>query len=150
MTTHRAMLKSEFIRLMVDASEEGGLMTRKHDPYAMHETSYADYRSVLSYELADNLSSFLSGGLYNVQQYHDTRHPDSPYSWVINPRDPSFSVPASGVTAHSQQPSTTLDCLYVVSGASEGLHIFGESSLQIEALTFNGTLQFSKELTDNE
>jgi hypothetical protein len=59
---------------------------------------------------------------------------------IIPNSSSSFSIPASGVTAHSPLASTVLDSLIVVSGSSQGWHIFGEDSLEIQNKISQGNL----------
>jgi hypothetical protein len=134
------MIKYDFQELLLEAAHNGTLMTQKHDPDRLGVASWTDYRSVLSHELADDLEGFISRGLYNTYYYHNSLHPSSPDYWVIESVDSGFNTVASGVPGFSNWPDRMLDRLVVVSGLSQGLHMFGESSVIIQAMMLSGNL----------
>jgi hypothetical protein len=120
------MNKNDFINQLTTAAGQGTLLTPKHDPNNLG-TTYQDYRSVLTAELVRNLNGFIAAGSYTVTEYHNNNFPNSPYYMVIEP-DPSsgFQIPASGVAAHSPNPTAPLDRLVAVSGTQQGWHLMGE------------------------
>jgi hypothetical protein len=136
----------DFKQYLKDAGENGTLMTPKHDPYNLG-TSFSSYRTVLSHNLADNLSNFISSGNYTVDEYENLRSPNSPLYFEITPNhDSGFSIPASGVTACSIFASSVVDKIVAVSGSFQGWHLFGEDSSIIQSKLTNGDLIFKKRL----
>jgi len=134
------MDRTKFVQWLLQAAEDGTLMIPKHDPNLM-DITYTSYRSVLSYELAGHLKEFIESQKYNVTEYENKNHPDSPLYLRIDPHpDSGFSIPASGVTANSPSATTTLDTLVAVSGKVQGWHLFGESSNEILHKIWSGDL----------
>ena len=140
------MNKQEYIQVFTQAATDGTLLAPKHDPSSLG-TIYTRYRTVLSYELADSLSGFLSSGEYRLREYHNMSFPNSPKYIEIEPNPGStFSVPASGVNMNSPFATSAVDRLILVSGTSQGWHIFGESSIVIQQMLTAGDLSFLQEL----
>lgn len=125
------MKKSDFIAEIRASARNGTLLTPKHDPQnlAIH---FSPHRTVLSFDLAANLEAFIDSGQFTAVEYQNVEYPNSPLYIVISP-DPGsgFSVPSSGVTAQSGFVPYPLDSLVAVSGARQGLHLFGEHSTQV-------------------
>lgn len=118
----------ELKRHLEDAAENGSLMTPKHDP-ANLGTTFAQYRTVLTHELAPNLETFIKSGKYSVNEFENTNSPLTPlYFEIIPDTESGFSIPASGVTAYSVFGSSVVDRLVAVSGRTQGWHVFGEDS----------------------
>jgi len=141
------MILDEFKKNLKTAAENGTLMTPKHDPYNLG-TIYSSFRTVLSYDLADNLERFIKSGNYSVKKYENKMYPDSPNYFEITPNaDSGFSIPSSGVTANSIFASTTVDKIVAISGKTSGWHIFGEDSSIINTKIKNGDLIFLENLT---
>ena len=131
---------AEFQSSLLSAFDGGSLLTVKHDPNFLH-VIWAKPRSVLSYDLAANLRGFLSSGQYSVVEYENPAYPATPKYWEIIPASGcSFSVPASGVNSFTPYPSVALDRLVVVSGMSQGLHLYGEDSSTIQGRLSSGKL----------
>lgn len=145
-TKRIAMDLDEFKKKLFEALNRGELMTPKHDPNNLGKTAYASYRSVLSYDLADNLEEFIHSAKFGVRQYDNThpRHHDEFYE--IIPADTMFSIPASGVGPDEFQPNEALDRLVAVWNSGGTLHLFGESSTNIERREREGTLCLKKKL----
>lgn len=136
----------EFKNHLIQAASAGTLMTPKHNPDNLG-TSYASFRTVLSHELANNLSSFINFGNFSVKRYEHTKHPNSPDYYEITPNsDSGFTVPSSGVTANSLFASTTVDKIIAISGQTNGWHLFGEDSSVIRSKIRNGDLIFKNNL----
>jgi hypothetical protein len=130
----------ELKRYLEDAAENGSLMTPKHDP-ANLSTTYACYRTVLTYKLAPNLEAFIKSGQYSVNEYENTLSPNTPlYFEIIPDPESGFSVTSSGVTANSIFGSSVLDRLIAVSGRTQGWHVFGEDSYVLSQKIRNGDL----------
>ncbi len=126
---------------LTQAATNGSLMTPKHDPNNLGTTVFNSCRTVLSYDLATNLNTFISSGKFTVSEYENKRLPNSPLYFEITPNpDSGFSVPASGVTANSVFASTAVDRLVAVSGQTQGWHLFGEDSSVIQRKLNNGDL----------
>jgi len=134
------MIKYDIQRDFLDAITTGNILIPKHDPHVMASTTWSSPRSVLSYDLADNLERFFRDGKYHTYHYERPEYPSSPDFWVIEPADPDFSIPASGVPASSNIPNVAYDRLVVVSGQKLGLHAFGESATVIEGMARDGRL----------
>ncbi len=78
---------------------------------------------------------------YSVVEYENPAYQATPKYWEIIPgQNTPFSVPASGVNSFTPYPSTALDRLVVVSGSSQGLHLFGEDSSAIQGRLNSGSL----------
>lgn len=114
-----------------DAVKNKTLLTAKHDPINLG-TTYPFYRTVLSHEASSSLETLINSEDYIVHEYENTKSNHNPYYMKIIPNSSSsFSIPASGITAHSVFASSILDSLIVVSGSSQGWHIFGENNSEI-------------------
>jgi len=138
--------KIDFKNEIRKAANANTLLIAKHDPEQLCIT-FDKYRSVISHDLANNLDNFIESNNYEVDSYENKRFPNSPQYYVITPNvDSGFSIPASGVTANSVFATSTLDRLVVVSGASIGLHIFGECSSIISCCTNDGNLVYKGKL----
>ena len=137
------MCSSDLLEL---AASNGTLLTPKHDPYNLG-TAFSSYRTVLAYELADNLQNFISSGQYLVDEYENQLLPNSPLYFEITPKPESgFDIPASGVTACSIFATSVVDRIIAVSGINQGWPIFGEDSSVIHSKTAQGDLVFKKRL----
>jgi len=138
--------RDEFINKLIEALNSGQLMTPKHDPNNLGKTAYAYYRSVISYDLADNLEEFICSAKFDVREHENTnpRHHDEYFE--IIPTDIMFSIPASGVGPDELQPNEALDRLIAVWNSGGTLHLFGESSANIEDKVREGTLRLKKKL----
>ena len=55
-------------------------------------------------------------------------------------------MPASGVTSYSAYATSSLDRLVAVSGQTQGWHLYGEDSVQIQLKLQNGKLNFEGQL----
>ncbi|WP_153042541.1 hypothetical protein [Rufibacter ruber] len=126
-----------FKQLILSADSNGTLMSAKHDPNQLSNI-YTPYRSVLSHELAAQLTSFLNSENYSVAEYINTRYPLSPLYFTITPKPGSLTVAASGVTGTIA--SSILDTLVVVSGGTSGIHMYGEESSKILTMEETGIL----------
>ncbi len=133
------MKKREFVNLLVEAAEQGKLMTSKHDPDEIGQFPDDPDRTVLSYDLADNLGRFVRSEKYSVDYYENTRYPNSPDLWVIEPTDSEFDIPSSGITGDSVSTAIGLDRLVVVSGTTQGIHMYGGASAVVRAQEQRGT-----------
>ena len=133
------MNKKAFQTELNMAFNDGTLMTPKHDPYKL-STVFKKFRTVLSYELADNLGDFILSGDFDVNQYENKDPQHSLDYFEIVPTTPSFFVPASGVAAYSPFPTTTCDRLVAVSGHELGWHLFGEDEGIIRQRVARGDL----------
>jgi hypothetical protein len=125
---------------ILQASQDGSLVTTKHDPYSLAVT-YPGFRTVVSHEVADNMDDFIRTGDFTATIFDHLVYPNSPFYCVIKPNPGSlFTVPASGVTGNSVSASTVLDRLVIVSGNTNGLHIYGENNSVIEIKKATGEL----------
>lgn len=129
-----------FKQQMKTEVSNNSLLTPKHDPNNL-STIYSGYRTVLSHEASASLATLINSEDYTVNAYENQNPSHGPYYMHIIPNpSSSFSIAASGVTAHSPVASTVLDSLIVVSGSSQGWHIFGEDSLEIQNKISRGNL----------
>lgn len=129
------------------AAEAGTLLTQKHDPNG--PPTFDSYRSVLTHDMSASLDSFLHRGQYAVDRYEDRDYPNGLGLFVLRPQPASgFSVVGSGV------PSGTLpsasgeshDVLLLVSGSSQGWHVFSTSSAGVSSMVASGRLARSGSL----
>jgi hypothetical protein len=140
------MTLEEFKRHLINAANNGTLMTPKHDPSNI-ETTFSSHRTVLSYELAADLLTFINSSNYTVTEYENRKLPLAPLYFEITPHSNSgFDVPASGVTAYSTFASTAVDRVIAVSGQTQGWHLFGEDSATIRNKIANGDLNKKNDL----
>jgi hypothetical protein len=140
------MNKNEYALLWAQLARDNKLMTDKHDPnYLM--TLRRNDRSVIAAELAPVLPGFFQSGLFTLTHYENTQYPRTPDFFEITPSTPEFSVPASGVPAFSTTPTSQCDRLIIVSGESQGWHIYGESSANIQRRFACGQLTNSISIT---
>jgi len=134
------MNKEELIKYLKEAANNNTLLTPKHDPNNLGIT-FPSYRSVLSHQASSSLQNFINSEEYKIHEYENTKSQQGKYYFKITPNNEShFSVPASGVTAHSSFASSVLDCLVVVSGSTQGWHIFGSDHKEIELRVSRGDL----------
>lgn len=134
------MDKNDFMNMIFGAIQQGTLMTPKHNPNNLGNITWPSYRSVLSYDLANNLDIFFKSELFDVIEYENSESQHSPEYYEIIPLASTFSIPASGVMANDLQAIEALDRLIVVNGANQGLHIFGENSNNIQQKSKTGKL----------
>lgn len=140
------MKREEALGHLQEAAKNGTLLTPKHDPNNLG-TTYANYRSVLSFELAKNLEGFINSGEFKIIEYENSVYPKSPIYLELEPAaHSSFSIPASGVSGNSPMATTALDRIVAVSGSNAGWHIFGESSSTIQQKITAGDLRNRNEL----
>jgi hypothetical protein len=131
--------------LILHAHRNDKLITSKHDPDKVSIIS-TPYRSVVSKQVADNLVEFINEGKYTAKEYQNTDHPLSPLYFTITPSSDSlYQIPSSGVTEN--HPSSALDTLIVVSGSTAGIHMYGNSSADIQNKISNGKLIDERPLT---
>lgn len=134
------MNKGEFAKKLEQAASDGTLVTEKHDPSKL-STTHRRPRTVIAAELAPDLPVFFKSLDFDVTHYENTNYPQTPDLWEIAPKNPTYSVPASGVPPNSPTPSSQCDRLVVVSGAIQGLHIFGESHAALQRQLASGQLR---------
>lgn len=134
------MNKGELAKKLEQAAIDGTLVTEKHDPDKLAITK-PQPRTVIAGELAPELPALFKSLNFDVTHYENPRYPQTPDLWEIEPKDPRFSVPASGVPPYSTTPSGQCDRLIVVSGSSQGLHIFGESHAELQRRLAAGQLR---------
>src|SRR5438034_3438503 len=134
------MTRDEALVHLQNAAQKGTLMAPKHDPNNL-ATTYADFRSVLSFELANNLENFINSGEFKITEHQNTAYLASPIYLELEPSQHStFSIPASGVPGNSPFATTALDRLVAVSGHNLGWHVFGESSAVVQQKIATGQL----------
>lgn len=133
------MNKGEYQVEWIQALRDGTLVTFKHDPNSVG-TRMNGHRTVLSHEMVAGLEPFFAGGQFNVHEYENTDYPRTPLYIEIEPIDPQFSVPGSGIPAYGATPTTDCDRLVIVSGQRQGLHIYAEKHSEIARRVADGTL----------
>jgi hypothetical protein len=138
--------KKELIAALKKAADDDTLMTPKHDPNKMAYKTYSTYRTVLSYELAEELKSFIAAEDYDVIEYENCNPNYALQLFEIISTNPTFSVPASGVGPDNSKPSTALDRLIAVCGNIQGWHMYGDSSKDILSKCKKGKLKKKKKL----
>lgn len=127
-----------FKQLIINAHDNGTLITAKHDPDRV-STIFAPFRTVVSKQVADNFLQFINGEDYSVNEYQNTDYPLSPLYYTITPNpNSSFAIASSGVTGSI--PTSALDTLIIVSGGTAGIHMYGNSSDDIQNKIDNGKL----------
>jgi|GEM_PF-4816473 len=125
-------------QLILSADTKGTLITSKHDPHKV-PTIYSSFRTVVSEQVANNLIQFINDEDYIMKEYQNSDYPLSPLYYTITPKSSSaFTIPSSGVTGNIA--TSALDTLIVVSGGTAGLHMYGNSSIDIQNKITNGKL----------
>ena len=125
------MTFEDVFTILTNEAQKGTLMTAKHNPNNLG-VALESYRSVLSYELAEDLLKFINSKFYSINAYENINlHHGKYYIEIIPNANSGFDVPASGVTAYSPYATTTLNRLVLVSGYNHGWHLYGESSERI-------------------
>jgi len=114
----------------------------KHHPTGL--ATLQKTRSVLDPDLVDNLSGFLNSGCYSIAHFTNKAYPTTPDYFVVVPKDTDFSVPGSGIMPASPSVLWPCDRLVIVSGASQGWHIYAELSSNIKLAQSNGQLTFNQ------
>lgn len=138
------MTKEKFQYELWNTHKRGTLIIEKHDPYKL-AILLRPKRSVISYDISDNVYKFIDIGIDKILEYTNSRYPHSPRYLEIVP-SPEYIVPSSGVISYSEFPSYTLDRVVAVYGQNQGLHIFGEDSKKIIKWAIQGTLKNKYEL----
>jgi hypothetical protein len=133
------MNKNDYALLWEQSARDGTLVTDKHDPDDLG-TPRSKPRSVIAAGLAPVLPGFFHSGLFTLTHYENRRYPGTPHYFEITPTTPEFSVPASGVPPFATTPTSECDRLIIVSGESQGWHIYGESSAKIQQRLATGDL----------
>jgi hypothetical protein len=140
------MNKNKLIESLIKASKDGTLLTPRHAPNNL-STTYPNYRTVLTHDLADNLDTFIASSDYVAREYRNNSYLDSPIYIEIEPSHASgFSVTASGVAPNSPLTSHAVNRLVVVSGTNQGWHVFGEDSSIIKAKEHAGEIDYLGDL----
>jgi hypothetical protein len=125
-------------QLILSADTNRTLITAKHAPNNV-STIYSRYRTVVSDQIANNLIQFINDEDYIVKEYQNLDYHLSPLYYTITPKSSSsFNVPSSGVTGNVA--TSALDTLIVVSGGTAGIHMYGNSSIDISNKITNGKL----------
>jgi hypothetical protein len=119
-------------------ANNGRLLTPKHDPNGVFQQP-VPIRSVLSQELSASLEAMLASGQYEAHEYYNSRH--SNYYYEIKP-DPSLNFAITGylTISGSQSTGSALDRMVIVSGSSQGWHVFAETSSVIAQRQVTGEL----------
>jgi|GEM_PF-7032242 len=86
-------------------------------------------------------------GNFNSTYYQNTEHPGTPDYVEVEPLDPEFQIPASGVLKNAPQPYCPKDRMIFYSGAQQGWHCCGEDAATIQAKVAAGTLIYVGPLT---
>jgi hypothetical protein len=129
---------NELKKLILDADSNGTLIISKHDPDKVSTITTA-FRTVVSKNVADNLVQFINEEEYSVEEYQNVEYPLSPLYFAITPNPSSqYTIASSGVTGN--YPTSSLDTLIIVSGGSAGIHMYGNSSSDIQSRVTNSTL----------
>ena len=124
-------MKTEIIQqLMWEQHKLGKLIIPKHDPYNLGYLVLPQYRSVVSYDIADNVYKFIDTGIDKIFEYHNLEYIRTPALYEIVPSN-FYCTAASGVTSSSVIATSVLDRIIVVDGYKKGLHIFGENKVNI-------------------
>lgn len=124
---------------ILNAESLGNLLTAKHDPTQIISLNSNKSRSVVSHEVAGDLRAFIESEQYSVVEYYNREKPNSPMYWTLNPYPGTLqTVAGSGVTGTAIV--RVLDTCILVSGTTQGLHMFAEDSAIIKNRESSGTL----------
>ncbi len=121
-----------------EAYSNNSLLVPKHNPNNL-ETIFEKYRSVVSFEVAENLPKFIDVGIYKAFSFYNKNYPNSPLFIEIIPTI-EYSIPSSGVTSLSPIPTSALDRIVLVDGRLSNIHIYGYSSMEINEMVLKGEL----------
>lgn len=136
---------SEFKKLLTEANDKGNLITSKHDPNQIDKTFRKIKRSVISHELTNNIEDFINSEQYSVEVYFNNNYPSTPYFFHIEPYPGVLNtVAASGITGN--MVTSTLDSLVVVSGVSQGIHMYGIDSYDVLQMEASGRLVYINQI----
>ena len=138
------MTKEELKQQLIAAYNKGTLLTKKHNPYQIG-IPWNSFRSVVSYEVAENLFEFITNGIDKVFVYNNSDKRKSKDYFEIE-LNSSFDIASSGITGHSTIPNVAYDRIVAVLGTNQGWHIFGEDSKKIKNDYSNGKLKNRIEL----
>lgn len=141
------MTKGYYQNEWLNAIDEGTLLTKKHDPNDLTDSSiYRDKsRSVVSPAVSSSIRPLIASGEYDVYRYINTNPRHNPDFFVIVPYSGSFQ-PVGGKANGTPYTSSQCDLLTIVSGSSYGWKIFSEDSATLTTRITTGELVFSGSL----
>ena len=135
--------KKDLITNMVQGLDSGTLISAKHEVSSLGTPS-PGYKTVVVPDTND-LKIFFNGGNYSAKLYQNNDPKHNGDYVVITPTDTSY-VSGSGVPPMSPIPTHPCDVFVAVSGAKQGLHLFGEESANVQSKLSSGKITFVKDL----
>ena len=143
------MNDTDILTSLESAAVSGNIISNKHSPYDLANPRPRD-RTVVSYDVADNVKQLFQSRQYDTVAYDNTAYPQSPIFLEIRPTDPQFNVPASGVAAWSTTPTSVCDVLIAVSGQSQGWHLYGGVRSELAQFFIDGKLTNKRVLQNRQ
>jgi len=120
------MNRSELIATWVKSADDDTLLTSKHDPNTLYYFP-EQTRSVVSYEVSSSLKEFIHSEDYEIEVYHDVKHPGEGGYFILKPgstfrfKSLGHSIAVGSFSLHGSK-----DRLLIVSGSEQGWHIAAE------------------------
>lgn len=119
------------------ACNNNTLLTYKHDPNNTFISE--EFRSVLTQQASASLEELINSEKYHLDAYYNTKH--QKYSYMLTPFDSgSYSIVGLGIPSGSSRYSGSFDSYLVVSGSSDGWHIYSQNLDVIKAQIHKGRL----------
>lgn len=132
--------RRKLIDLLKSAVNSDTLLTYKHDPNS--GLVYAKFRSVLTQQASGSLKRLINSEEYDLKAYYDNQH--KKHFYTLLPHDSgSYTTIGLGIPSGSLIPTGSLDTFMVVSGSSDGWHIYSEDSAKIQSDAMSNKIKFT-------
>ncbi len=143
--TKRKMTIADIQQQLREALQRNKLIKDKHDPYQLWNSKFKN-RSVVSFEVVDNLNRFIDVGISRVFKYTNSnrKHRYSEFFEVVP--SPQFPIPASGVFYNQEIITEAFDKAIIVYDKNKYMHLYGEKTSTINANYFLEKLQNKLEI----
>ncbi len=123
--------RDQLIAQWLSAIDDGTFVDEKHGPGSLAKPGVE--RTIFSAEWLPKIREFVASGDYVIREYEwTTRHPRSPYKYVLEPSHPT-TPPASGVLEQATTPDRPVEHILCASGVFKGWHGYGHTKAEIQA-----------------
>lgn len=132
----------EFNQEIITKINNGTLITEKHNPYFMEQTSlYNKWWSVVSHEMYDSIERINWVEDFSITEY--TNLANKPLYISLEPKNLKYQFIASGCTKNDSTINLeVLDRLIIVNGPKPLWHMFGEYQSKIDQKIRDGKLVY--------